>query len=116
MWLRGAVPAYVSAVSDQQITVGGAWFQAPTCTCLATPHIPNAAGCLPPAPTDPEIVATLNCLVARGFMLMDFDHSWPPVAVADSLRARGFDILPFRTLTFDGKYFRVVVSAEKLRE
>jgi hypothetical protein len=106
MWLRDTVPGFVSDISDGRITVSGAWSAAPLCTCRETSHCPDPVGRLPRCATDGELVDTLNCLAQRGFMLMDWNHSWHPAAVAEDLRDRGFAVGAFRTVTFDGTWFR----------
>jgi hypothetical protein len=106
MWLRDTVPGFVSDISNNRITVSGAWAASPPCACLNGPHNPDAAGRLPACADDLQMVEALNCLVDRGFMLMEWGHSWPPAAVAYELRDRGFAVRDFRAVTFDGKWFR----------
>src|SRR4051812_2339600 len=107
-WLRDAVPGYISDITEHRITVAGAWSAAPSCSCVDNLHNPDAAGRLPSCAGDRQVVEALNCLVDRGFMLMDWSHSWPPAATADDLRDRGFTVNSFRILTFDGTWFRAV--------
>ncbi len=108
MWRHDTVPGYVSDVSDGRITVSGAWSTAPSCTCPEAPHISDAAGRLPQCDGDQALVEALNCLVDRGFMLMNWGHSWPPARAADDLRQRGFAVHAFRIVTFDGAWFQAI--------
>jgi hypothetical protein len=101
----GDVPAHVADVSARRIRVAGRVGDAPPCRCTGAPHA--TTGLALGFDSDDEVIAALNCLIRRGFLLMEWGHSWPPAAVAAHFREKGAMIEPFQVVTFDGTWYRV---------
>ena len=103
-WRHSDVPAYITDISANHIHLGGSSLNT-SCQCAGS--IRHAVRGSIRFESDQELVDAINCLVTRGAMLMDYEHSWPPAAVAEDLREKGYPVEGFRKVWFDGTSFRV---------
>jgi hypothetical protein len=103
MWRHSEVPSFISDISANRIGLSGKSPEA-ACQCKGPTRHDHRTSIL--FENDLELAEAINCLVARGVMLMDYEHSWPPAAVADSLREKGYSIRDFRRVSFDGTWFK----------